>query len=195
MTRRLSPRIRRAIIGAGVAALAAVVWLRFGPLPADLLDPGEHQSTTVLDRNGEVLYESRSEDGTRGVWLDGRALPPNLVSATIAAEDRRFYRHLGLDPLAILRAAWRNLREGAIVEGGSTISQQVAKLLVARASAPVARAAGLPRFARPSSRFASSIASPNRRSSRSISISRHTAIRSRAQNARATPTSERPRAC
>ncbi len=142
MTRRLSPRIRRAIIGAGVAALAAVVWLRFGPLPADLLDPGEHQSTTVLDRNGAVLYESRSEDGTRGVWLDGRALPPNLVSATIAAEDRRFYRHIGLDPLAILRAAWRNLREGAIVEGGSTISQQVAKLLVARANTGAGRARG-----------------------------------------------------
>jgi penicillin-binding protein 1C len=122
-------------VGRGLLAttIALVVWLRAGPLPPGLLDANDNPSTTVLDRNGEVLYESRSADGTRGVWLDGGAFPPNLVSATIAAEDRRFYRHIGVDPVAILRAAWRNLREGAIVEGGSTISQQAAKLLLARA--------------------------------------------------------------
>jgi len=51
------------------------------------------------------------------------------VAATIAAEDRRFFRHYGVDPVAIVRAAWRNVRAGDIVEGGSTISQQAAKLL------------------------------------------------------------------
>lgn len=127
---------RRRIAGSFAAALIAVlVLLRAGPLPAGLLDTDQVQSTTVFDRHGELLYESRAGDGTRAVWLDARALPANLVSATIAAEDRRFYRHVGVDPVAITRAAWRNLREGAVVEGGSTISQQVAKLLIARRNA------------------------------------------------------------
>ncbi len=116
-------------------AIALLVWMRAGPLPAGLLDTAQIQSTTVFDRNGELLYESRAGDGTRAVWLDEHALPANLVSATIAAEDRRFYRHVGVDPVAITRAAWRNLREGAVVEGGSTISQQAAKLLLARQNA------------------------------------------------------------
>ena len=55
-----------------------------------------------------------------------------LAEATIAAEDVRFRSHLGLDPLAIARAAWRGLRARRILEGGSTITQQVAKLLLAR---------------------------------------------------------------
>ena len=61
-------------------------------------------------------------------------LAPSLVAATIAAEDRRFWSHPGVDPVAIARAAWQNLSEGQIVEGGSTITQQVAKLLLNRGS-------------------------------------------------------------
>jgi penicillin-binding protein 1C len=55
-----------------------------------------------------------------------------LASATIAAEDRRFYSHPGVDPVALLRAARHDLVEGRVVEGGSTITQQVAKLLIQR---------------------------------------------------------------
>jgi membrane carboxypeptidase/penicillin-binding protein len=55
-----------------------------------------------------------------------------LVAATIAAEDRRFWWHPGIDPAALLRAARQNLIEGRIVEGGSTITQQTAKLLISR---------------------------------------------------------------
>jgi penicillin-binding protein 1C len=129
---RWLPRRRWAIGGAFAVAIVLLVWLRTGPLPDGLLDLVDTHSTTVFDRNGEVLYESRAGDGTRAMWLEANALPANLVSATIAAEDRRFYRHAGVDPVAIVRAAWRNVREGTVVEGGSTISQQVAKLLLAR---------------------------------------------------------------
>src|SRR4029450_9451751 len=59
-------------------------------------------------------------------------LPPVLVGATIAAEDRRFWSHPGVDVIAIARALRQNLSEGGVVEGGSTISQQVAKLLLNR---------------------------------------------------------------
>jgi len=50
-----------------------------------------------------------------------------LQQATIAVEDRRFYHHWGIDPRGIARAAWHNLRAGGVREGGSTITQQLAK--------------------------------------------------------------------
>jgi penicillin-binding protein 1C len=125
------PKWKRLAASAAVIA-ALLVWIRVGPLPPRLLDLGVSESATVVDRHGEMLYESRADDGTRAMWLDEGAVPPNLISATVAAEDRRFHRHVGVDPIAVARAAWRNFREGAIVEGGSTISQQVAKLLIAR---------------------------------------------------------------
>ncbi len=52
---------------------------------------------------------------------------PHLLHAVIAAEDRRYYRHFGVDPLGIVRAIIANLRAGRLVQGGSTLTQQVAK--------------------------------------------------------------------
>src|ERR687892_50673 len=71
-----------------------------------------------------------SKEGTRSVTLAAPELPPVLVAATIAAEDRRFWSHPGVDPIAILRALKRNLADRQMVEGGSTITQQTAKLLL-----------------------------------------------------------------
>ena len=116
---------------AGPALLAVLVWLRAGPLPVGLLDETD-ASTTVVDRYGSVLYESRSAAGTRGALLTPDALPPHLVSASLAAEDSRFFSHPGIDPIAIARALIRNAKAGEMIEGGSTITQQVAKLLLAR---------------------------------------------------------------
>ncbi len=56
-------------------------------------------------------------------------LPKLYLDAVIAVEDHRFYRHPGIDPIAILRAAFNDIRAGAYVEGGSTITQQLAKNL------------------------------------------------------------------
>ena len=126
----MTRRRRLAIVAVALGGLA--FWLRAGPLPAGLLDPGPRDSTTVLDRHGEVLYEARAGDGSRGEWLSAAHLPAPLVDATIAAEDHRFWSHPGVDPVALLRAAARDLRRGRMVEGGSTITQQVAKLLLAR---------------------------------------------------------------
>jgi penicillin-binding protein 1C len=114
------------------ALVASAIWLRLGPIDPTLLDLSESRSTVVVDRRGVPLYESLSGDGTRSVHLDPRALPPMLVAATIAAEDRRFWAHPGVDPVAIARALGHNLAEGRVVEGGSTITQQVAKLLLNR---------------------------------------------------------------
>ena len=112
--------------------LVALVWIRFGPIDAALLDLSGGASTVVVDRRGVPLYEALSGNGTRSVLLGAVELPPALVSATIAAEDRRFWSHYGVDPIAIARALRQNLAERQIVEGGSTITQQVAKLLINR---------------------------------------------------------------
>jgi penicillin-binding protein 1C len=127
------PRARAAAIAA-IAVCAAGVWLRTGPIPAELLDDGASSSTVVVDRNGMPLYEALSGDGTRSTKLTADTLPPALVAATIAAEDRRFWSHPGVDPVAVARAFTTNLAERRVVEGGSTISQQAAKLLLNRRS-------------------------------------------------------------
>ena len=115
-------------------------WLRLGPLPAGLLDAADRPSTTIVDRYGEELYEARSTVGTRSERLESSALPAMLVHATLAAEDERFRSHPGIDPIAVLRAIAHNVRAGRVVEGGSTITQQVAKLLITRQSGgPAAR--------------------------------------------------------
>jgi len=121
----------RPIAAVAAATLMAAGWLRMGPLPQGLLDEPP-PSSVVVDRRGVPLYEARSSDGTRSMKLSADALPAHLVAATLAAEDRRFRSHPGVDVAAIARALRANLAERAIVEGGSTITQQVAKLLLNR---------------------------------------------------------------
>jgi penicillin-binding protein 1C len=123
---------RRALAVAAAAIVGFGLWIRCGSIPAGLLDGIDTPSTVVVDRHGRVLYEALSKDGTRIRPLDAASLPPVLEAATIAAEDRRFFSHPGVDPVALVRAAKQNLVEGRVVEGGSTISQQVAKLLIQR---------------------------------------------------------------
>jgi penicillin-binding protein 1C len=107
-------------------------WLRLGPLPEGLLDLDRYVSVEIVDRTGEPLYEALSARGQRSRFLQAGELPETLVRATLAAEDARFFRHPGVDPLAVARAVLHNLRATGLREGGSTITQQVAKLLIER---------------------------------------------------------------
>src|SRR5262245_44997345 len=131
--RRARSRLAATVV-VTLAAIALALWIRLGPVPADLLDERARTSTIVVDRQGAPLYEARAANGTRSITLTADALPPALVAATIAAEDRRFWSHPGVDPVALVRALRRNIAEWSIVEGGSTISQQTAKLLLTRRS-------------------------------------------------------------
>ena len=126
---KLRWRLRVAGLGLVILVIAAA-WIRFMPIEPTLLDRAKHQSITVTDRHGEVLYESLAASGARAEWLTADKLPPHVVAATLAAEDRRFEWHLGVDPVAITRAMVHNIRAMRVVEGGSTITQQVAKLLL-----------------------------------------------------------------
>ena len=126
-------RSRRVAAGLAIAALAGAAWIRLGPLPAGLLDEADAvRSTTVLDRNGEVLYEARSDLGTRELRLRPDRLPPALVAATLAAEDHRFRGHVARAIAIGSTPTWRNVIALDRVEGGSTLTQQVAKLLLDR---------------------------------------------------------------
>ncbi|MGH9310809.1 MAG: penicillin-binding protein 1C [Vicinamibacterales bacterium] len=125
-------RPRRLAACVTIGAVALILWLRLAPLPAGLVESAVSESTMVVDRNGVPLYEALSGTGSRSVALTADTIPGMVAAATVAAEDRRFWSHYGVDPLAITRAARRNLVEGRIVEGGSTITQQVAKLLTIR---------------------------------------------------------------
>lgn len=113
-------------------SLALLGWLRCGPLPKGFLDEGPRKSVRVTDRSGRLLYESLSEREARSAWLKVEELPQTLVDATVAVEDHRFFVHPGLDPIAIGRAALVDLRAMKLKEGGSTLTQQAVKRLMAR---------------------------------------------------------------
>jgi penicillin-binding protein 1A len=121
-------RSRRWWIGRGLAAFIAlfvllVVWLAItAPLSKSLQPIAPPQITllaadgTPIARNGAIVDKP----------VQVAKLPPHVVHAFIAIEDRRFYSHWGVDPRGIARAAWSNLTSGR-TEGGSTITQQLAK--------------------------------------------------------------------
>src|SRR3977135_4117711 len=87
--------------------------------------PKRPPNMAILDENGALLA-NRGDTGGAAVRIAD--LPPYLPKAFIAIEDRRFYSHWGIDPLGILRAVTRNAAGGA-VQGGSTLTQQLAKNL------------------------------------------------------------------
>jgi len=124
--------MRRTLWSAPIVLVALACWLRLGPLPAGLLDDPASSSTEIVDRRGAVLYEARASNGTRSSNLSADVLPDNIAWATVAAEDKRFWSHSGVDPIAIARATLDNARALGVVQGGSTITQQVAKLLLVR---------------------------------------------------------------
>jgi penicillin-binding protein 1A len=114
-------------IWATVLLAGAVAWYAYDLPDVDkFLAASRRPTVTVLGADNSVLAAVGDLYGTP-VRL--RDLPPALPHAVIATEDRRFYGHFGIDPIGLARAVWVNLRAGAIVQGGSTITQQVAKNL------------------------------------------------------------------
>ncbi|MDJ0826266.1 MAG: transglycosylase domain-containing protein [Rhodobacter sp.] len=120
---------------AGTAAVALILGLAIYyyhsllPPVTDLLDARTRGSVTMLDRNGEV-FAWRGEQFGGQITAD--TVAPVLKNAVVATEDKRFYRHFGVSPRGIASAIRINMREGRGPlegHGGSTISQQVAKLM------------------------------------------------------------------
>ena len=95
-----------------------------------LLAPAREQSLTITDRHGVLLRSTRSGDGGLAAWVPLDRMNPDLLSAFVELEDRRFFRHHGIDWSAAGRAAWDDLRHGQVVSGASTLTMQLARLLV-----------------------------------------------------------------
>ncbi|MGX0909282.1 penicillin-binding protein 1A [Sphingomonas sanguinis] len=112
-------------MGAGIILLViAIIWLAVtAPLSRSLQPPTPPSITLTADdgtpiaRRGAII----------GAPVDAAKLPAHVREAFMAIEDRRFYSHWGVDPRGILRAAWHNVGSGGVREGGSTITQQLAK--------------------------------------------------------------------
>src|SRR5690606_33240356 len=112
----------------GIIAVGGVVAYYAAQLPPidQLTVPKRPPNIAILASDGSLLA-NRGETGGRTVTL--KELPPYLPKAFVAIEDRRFYDHFGIDPIGITRAIYRNLHGGRLTQGGSTLTQQLAKNL------------------------------------------------------------------
>jgi penicillin-binding protein 1A len=123
----LLPPLLLAVLAILVAAGAAFVYWPTDLPPAKALE--EHTpslGSRVYASDDEFLTEFQAE---KRIFVPLQQIPPTLRNAIIAVEDARFYSHFGVDVRGILRAAYQNFRHGRVVEGGSTITQQLAKVL------------------------------------------------------------------
>jgi len=105
------------------------------PDPLSLRPKENPPHIRILARDGALLAERGAADGY--VPLD--LLPRHVADAVIATEDRRFYQHRGVDPWSLLRAMVTNVRSGRFVQGGSTLTQQLAKNLYLTSERTIAR--------------------------------------------------------
>ncbi len=90
----------------------------------------QFETTRILDRNGNVLYEILDPNAGRRTYVHLENISPYVVAATVATEDKGFYSHPGFDLTAIFRAFWQNFQSGETVSGASTITQQLARILL-----------------------------------------------------------------
>ncbi len=101
------------------------------PDSGDLRDnASQFETTRILDRNGQVLYELLDPNAGRRNYIPLANISPTLIAATIATEDKDFYSNPGFDPVAITRALWQNYVTGGQGGGASTITQQLARALL-----------------------------------------------------------------
>ena len=128
--------IRWAIAGILALFIALVAWLAVTAPLSKSLQPIAPPSITLLDSNGR-MFARRGAIVDRPV--DVTRLPPHVWQAFVAIEDKRFFHHGAIDPRGIARAAWHNLRAGGVREGGSTITQQLSKLVFLNADRTAGR--------------------------------------------------------
>jgi penicillin-binding protein 1A len=135
LNERIRRIIKKSLIGIGVVFVATVLFLVGGllylradlPTIRTLADYNPPQATKIYSDDGQLVADLAHE---RRTVVSVAALPRHVVQAFLAAEDEGFYEHAGLDYWGILRAAIKNLRPGAHLQGASTITQQTVKTMV-----------------------------------------------------------------
>ena len=152
------------LVFVGAVGIGTVVAYYASKLPptAEWTVPKRPANVRILAADG-ALITNRGDTAGASLTLD--EMPPYLPEAVIAIEDRRFYWHFGIDPIGLARALVANWRAGGVVQGGSTITQQLAKNLFLKPERTFERKVQEVILAR----LAGGAASPRRRSSSSIS--------------------------
>ena len=125
------------MIAGGAVAITLRRWARDLPEVPDLAAWRQQaaQTSLILAADGSHLAEQPFKDGTivgHRTLSSLELMPVHLIEAVLAAEDVRFFSHKGVDYQAVVRAAWINYQVGRVVEGASTITQQVARNLLPR---------------------------------------------------------------
>ncbi|PAV46771.1 penicillin-binding protein 1C, partial [Pseudomonas sp. HAR-UPW-AIA-41] len=118
-------RLRRWLLAPLVGL--ALLWLADGLFPLPL--PRADEARVVLAEDGTPLWRFADAEGVWRYPVTPQEVSPLYLEALLTYEDRWFYRHPGVNPLALGRALWQNLSGGEVVSGGSTLSMQVARLL------------------------------------------------------------------
>ncbi|KWV81738.1 Penicillin-binding protein 1F [Pseudomonas fluorescens] len=120
------PQLLRWALGC-VVLVVALLWLadRIWPLPL----PQDDLARVVLAEDGTPLWRFADANGVWRYPVQTREVSPYYLDALLTYEDRWFYHHPGVNPLALVRATWQNLSGARVVSGGSTLSMQVARLL------------------------------------------------------------------
>lgn len=111
----------------GLAVFIAFVWQMF-PVPLQKLADWP-LSPVVTDRNGQTLARLVGRDDQWRLPVPLEEISPNLIHATVAAEDSRFFEHGGVDVLAVLRAVQQNMTQRRVISGASTLSMQLCRML------------------------------------------------------------------
>jgi len=117
-------RLRYAAYGIGILFLVTILWLIITAPLSRALEPLPAPAMLLVADNGAPVAR---RGAVKDAPVDVTRLNPLTPAAFVAIEDRRFYSHWGIDPRGIARAAIANLRAGGVREGGSTITQQLAK--------------------------------------------------------------------
>lgn len=122
----------------GVLALAVAVALKVQSMPS---------FEQIKAQQNEQMIVVRARDGTQlvslgpsyGKWVGHREIPQVMKDAMLSVEDRRFYNHPGIDPIGLARSFWVRFQEGRFTQGGSTITQQLARTVFLNNSKTLAR--------------------------------------------------------
>jgi membrane peptidoglycan carboxypeptidase len=124
-----------AIVGVVLSlAAASIVYIAIAgqlPPPTELRNRAStFETAQILNRDGDLLYSLADPNAGNRTYVPLEDISQDLIDATIATEDARFYTNPGFDPIAIGRAVLQAAQEGEVVSGASTITQQVARALL-----------------------------------------------------------------